>query len=105
LIINRKALPLLIAVLAVNLMSLTDAISTLLLMDNECVTETNPLINTLMEHDYLSYFGVKLLLTLLGTVICWHYYEHRVIARRLFNWISRIYCTLMVWHVVLLSMQ
>ncbi|MEW6127215.1 MAG: DUF5658 family protein [Acidobacteriota bacterium] len=99
----RKVWLLLAAVTAVNLMSLLDAISTLLLVDNDCCFELNPLINSLMEYHYLAYFGVKLLATLLGTIVCWHFYERRVSAQRALKVISRTYCVLLIWHGLLLT--
>src|SRR5262249_26547521 len=97
------AVPLLLAVLAVNVMSLLDAISTLLLMDTDSCIEINPLMNALMESNYLHYFEVKLGLTLFGSLICWHFYEQRGSARWAFKLISRTYCTLMLWHALLLT--
>lgn len=99
----RKVWLLLAAVVAINLMSLLDAISTLLLVDNESCFELNPLINFLMESHYLAYFGMKILTTLAGTLFCWHFYESRASAQRTLKFISRLYCLLMVWHGLLLS--
>jgi hypothetical protein len=83
-------------------MSLLDALSTLLLVDADSCVEANPLMNALMESNYLYYFVVKLGVTLFGTVICRHFYEQRGSARRAFKFISRTYCTLMLWHTLLL---
>src|SRR5262249_15859088 len=88
----RKALPLLAAVLAVNLMSVLDAISTLLLVDNDACVEVNPLMSDLMGSNYLHFLGVQLGVTFLGTLICWHYYEQRGSARWTLKFISRTYC-------------
>ena len=103
LIAYLQTVSLLIAVLAVNVMSLLDAISTLLLVDTDSCIETNPLMNGLMESNYLNYFAVKLGLTLFGTLICWHFYEQRSSARWAFKFIFRTYCTLMLWHGLLLA--
>lgn len=102
-IIYLKAVPLLIAVTAVNLMSLMDAICTMLLVDNDSCIELNPLMNALLAHNYLVFFGVKLLVTLFGTLLCWHFYERRASARMVFKIISRIYCSVMIWHCLLLT--
>jgi hypothetical protein len=96
-------MPLLIAVTAVNLMSLLDGINTVLLVDDDSCVELNPLVSALMAHNYLSFFGTKLVLTLLGTVLCWHFYERRASARNAFKLISRIYCSLMIWQALLLT--
>ena len=101
-IIYLKALPLLVAVTAVNLMSLLDGISTLLLVDNDSCVELNPLMNILMQYHYLSFFGVKLIITFFGTLFCWHFYGRKASARTLLKLISRIYCSVMLWHLLLL---
>ncbi len=98
-----KAMPLLIAVTAVNLMSLLDGISTLLLVDDEFCFELNPLVNLLMGHNYLSFFGVKIVMTLVGTLICWHLYERSASARFMLKTVSRIYCLVMIWHGLMLT--
>src|SRR5262245_30836735 len=54
--------PLLLAVLAINLMSLLDAISTLLLVDTDSCNETNPLMKALIDTNFLISFGVITLL-------------------------------------------
>ncbi len=92
-----------IAVTAVNLMSLLDAISTLLLVENGSYAELNPMMDALMGHNYLSFFGTKMMLTLLGTMLIWHFYERRASARLYLKFISRFYCVIMIWHGLLLS--
>src|ERR1044071_9545928 len=98
---DRKALPMLASVTAVNLMSLLDGVITLLLVDNDTCIDLNPLMKALMEHHYLSFFGIKLAVTLFGTLLCWQFYERRASARLLFKIISRIYCTVMIWQGLL----
>jgi hypothetical protein len=99
----RQAAPLLIAVVSINVMSLLDSINTFLLVGNDSVVELNPLMNALIARDYLQFFVVKLVLTLAGTLICWHYYARSVNARRALVSISRVYCAVMVWQTLLLS--
>jgi hypothetical protein len=84
-------------------MSLLDSINTFLLVDNDSILELNPLMSALIERDYLQFFVVKLVLTLAGTLICWHYYARSVNARRVLVFISRVYCAVMVWQTLLLS--
>jgi Domain of unknown function (DUF5658) len=99
----RQAGLLLIAVVSINLMSLLDSINTFLLVDNDSIVELNPLMNALIEHNYLQFFMVKLVHTLAGTLICWHYYARSGTARRGLVYISRVYCAVMVWQILLLS--
>jgi hypothetical protein len=101
--INFQTIPLLLAVLAVNVVSLLDAISSLLLVDIDSCNEINPLMGALMDANYLYYFGVKLGITLLGTIIFWHFYAKRDSARWAFNFILSTYCLLMLWHTLLLT--
>jgi hypothetical protein len=100
---TRQAARLLIAVAGINVMSLLDSINTFLLVDNDSILELNPLMSALIERDYLQFFVVKLVLTLAGTLICWHYYARSVNARRVLVFISRVYCAVMVWQTLLLS--
>ena|SRR5215208_5611196 len=99
----RQALPLLIAVVSINVMSLLDSINTFLLVGNDSIIELNPLMGALIERDYLHFFVVKLVLTFTGTLICWHFYARSRAARKVLVSISRVYCALMVWQTLLLS--
>jgi len=101
--VSLQAMHLLIAVLAVNMMSLLDAISTFLLLDTDRFLEINPLMEALMESGSLHFFGVKLGITLVGTLICWHFYEQRSSARWALKFTLRAYCTLMLWQGLLLT--
>jgi hypothetical protein len=84
-------------------MSLLDSINTFLLVGNDSIVELNPLMNTLIERDYLHFFVLKLVLTFAGTLICWHYYARSGAARKVLVTISRVYCGVMVWQAMLLS--
>ena len=46
---------------------------------------------------------MKLLITLVGTLVCWHLLERNGYARVVLTLISRIYCALMIWQALLLS--
>jgi hypothetical protein len=84
-------------------MSLLDAINTCLLVDNDSYIEINPLMRALMENNYLQYFAFKLGITLLGTLICWHFHKQQGYARWGLKFFSRTYCTLMLWQALLLT--
>ena len=84
-------------------MSLLDAISTFLLVDDDSYLELNPLMSALLEGSYLQFFGVKLGMTMLGTLVCWHYYERSANDRLGLKIISRTYCALMIWQALLLT--
>jgi Domain of unknown function (DUF5658) len=99
----RQAVPLIFPVLGINMMSLLDAAGTGFLLDKDLAIELNPLMNVLIAHSYFEFLIGKLLITLIGTLICWQYYEHRGCAGTVIKWISRVYCVLMIWHVLLLS--
>jgi hypothetical protein len=101
--VYRQTVYLFISVIAVNVMSLLDAISTLLLLENDSYIEINPLMKALMECNYLQYFGLKMGITLIGTVIFWHYYEQRASARMALKSLLRVYSTLMIWQTLLLT--
>jgi hypothetical protein len=101
--IYRRSVPLVMAIIVVNVMSLLDGISTFLLVDNDSCIEYNPLMSALLEHNYLQFFCFKLGITLLGTLICWHFYERQGSARWALKFISRTYCTLMLWQTLLLT--
>ncbi|HSB10461.1 MAG TPA: DUF5658 family protein [Blastocatellia bacterium] len=101
--ILRQAVPVIFAVIGINVMSLIDAISTELLVENDGFVELNPLMDVLIGNSYLPFFVVKLVITLAATLTCWHFYERRRAAGTVLKWTSRVYCALMVWHTVLLS--
>jgi hypothetical protein len=92
-----------VAVLAVNVMSLLDAISTFLLAENDTFVELNPVMQALLEGNYVDFLVVKLGVTLVGTVVCWHCYASSAHARTGLKIISRAYCTVLVWHALLLT--
>ena len=98
-----RSAPLVLVVTGVNLMSLLDAIVTLLLLGDDSRGELNPLMGALIERNYLHFLLVKSVLTFIGTVICWHYYDRKRSARTMLTWISRAYCGLMIWQGLLLS--
>jgi len=98
-----KNATLIAAIVTVNIMSALDATSTIYLVAHNHSSEMNPVMNALLERSYLLFFGVKLSITLVATLICWHYYERKRRARSILRVTSRIYCVLMAWHCVLLS--
>jgi fatty acid desaturase len=95
--------PLIAAIVTVNIMSVLDASSTIYLVAHNHSSEMNPVMNALIGRSYLLFFGVKLSITLVATLICWHYYERKRRARSILRVTSRIYCALMAWHCLLLS--
>ena len=99
----RGCLPLIVPVVGINLMSLLDAVSTGLLVDNESFIELNPLMDSLMRWGYLEFLVIKLAITLVGTLACWHCFERKGYARTLLTLVSRLYCALLIWQALLLS--
>lgn len=98
-----KNAPLIAALVTVNIMSVLDASSTIYLVAHNYSGEMNPVMNALIGRSYLLFLGVKLSITLVATLICWHYYERKRRARSILRVTSRIYCALMAWHCLLLS--
>ena len=98
-----SSLSLAAAVLAINLMSLLDAVSTILLVENDSFAELNPVMRHLLEGNCLDFLVVKLGVTLVGTVVCWQGYESGAYARTGLKIISRAYSLLLVWHALLLT--
>lgn len=98
----RQTAPLIMMVLAVNVMSLLDTVNTALLVDHCDYIELNPLTSAMSEHSYLLFIVEKLGITLVGTLICWHFYESRASARKGLKFVSRSYCLLMIWQALLL---
>lgn len=92
-----------VPVVAINLMSLLDAVSTGMIVDNYLFVELNPLMDALMGWGYFEFLVMKLLITLVGTLVCWHLLERNGYARVVLTLISRIYCALMIWQALLLS--
>lgn len=101
--ILQRTAPLVWVVTGVNLMSLLDAINTILIVGNDASGELNPLMAALIEHNLAVFFAFKLLLTLSSTLICWHFYDGRPKARVALRWISRFYCGVMMWQALLMS--
>jgi hypothetical protein len=99
----RQNVRLLMAVVAVNVMSLLDAISTILLSDDGSFVELNPVMSAALENSLLQFLAVKLGITLVGTLACWHCYERIAMARGGLHVISRLYCLVMVWQGLLLT--
>jgi hypothetical protein len=99
---KSNQLPLIAVILSVNLMSAIDALSTIYLVANNQTTELNPIMNSLIHHNFVLFFVVKLLITLVATLVCWHYYERRRKARMILKLASSFYCFLMAWHCLLL---
>jgi Domain of unknown function (DUF5658) len=99
----RRAVPLIWVVTGVNLMSLLDAVNTILIVGDDAAGELNPLMGALIERNIAVFFALKLLMTFSSTFICWHYYEEKQAARATLRWISCAYCCVMVWQALLLS--
>jgi len=99
----RQAAPLLWVVTGINLMSLIDAINTVLIVGSDASGELNPLMGSLVENHLPWFFALKLLMTLSSTLVCWHLYQTRATARVTLRWISRAYCGVMLWQGLLLS--
>src|SRR5690349_19272861 len=78
---KSKQLPLIAVILSVNIMSAIDAACTIFLVANNQTTELNPIMNALIHRNFVLFFVVKLLITLVATLVCWHYYERRRKAR------------------------
>ena len=97
-----KQLPLIAVILSVNIMSAIDAACTIFLVANNQTTELNPIMNALIHRNFVLFFVVKLLITLVATLVCWHYYERRRKARMILKLASSFYCLLMAWHCLLL---
>ena len=99
---GRRA-PLIAAIITVNIMSMLDAMSTVYLIAHNHSSEMNPIMDALIEQSYVLFFAVKLGLTLIATLVCWHYYERKRRARMILRLTSHVYCALMFWHCLLLS--
>src|SRR5690242_14255510 len=69
-----KNVPLIASILSLNIMSALDAISTIYLISQKHSTELNPAMEALMQHSYLLFFAVKMLITLVATLVCYYYY-------------------------------
>jgi uncharacterized membrane protein YeaQ/YmgE (transglycosylase-associated protein family) len=98
-----KNVPLIAAIITVNIMSALDAASTIYLVAHNYSGEMNPVMNALIGRSYVLFIGVKLSITLCATLICWYYYERKRRARTILKLTSRIYCVLMAWQCILLS--
>ena len=98
-----KNVPLIAAIITVNIMSALDATSTLYLVAHNYSSEMNPVMNTLIGHSYVLFFVVKMSITLSATLTCWYYYERKRRARTILKLTSRLYSVLMAWHCLLLS--
>ncbi|HKA19437.1 MAG TPA: DUF5658 family protein [Blastocatellia bacterium] len=95
--------PVIAAITAVNIMSALDAISTIYLVDHGYSDEMNPAMDALLGHSYVLFFLVKMSITLVATMVCWHYYGRRRRARMVLKLTSHIYSLLLAWHCLLLS--
>lgn len=91
------------AILSLNIMSALDAFSTIFLVANDYSSEMNPVMNALIERSYLLFLTVKISITIIATLVCWHYYDRWRTARTVLRLFSRVYCALMAWHCLLLS--
>jgi|SRR5215471_7817561 len=91
------------AIITVNVMSALDAFSTIYLVSHDYSAEMNPVMSALIEYDYVAFFLVKMLLTLIATLTCWHYYERKRRARTILKLTSHVYSVLLAWHCLLLS--
>jgi|GEM_PF-2587137 len=98
-----KNVPLIAAIITVNIMSLLDAASTLYLVGHNYSGEMNPVMSALIGRSYVLFIVVKVSITLSATIICWYYYERKRRARTIMKLTSRIYSVLMAWHCLLLS--
>jgi uncharacterized membrane protein YeaQ/YmgE (transglycosylase-associated protein family) len=98
-----KNVPLIAAIITVNIMSALDAASTIYLVAHKYSSEMNPVMNALIGRSYVLFFVVKMSITLVATLICWHYYERKRRARTILKLTSRIYSVLMAWHCIMLS--
>ena len=98
-----KNVPLIAAIITVNIMSALDAASTLYLVAHNYSGEMNPVMNALIGHSYVLFFVVKMSITLGATLTCWYYYERKRRARTILKLTSRLYSVLMAWHCLLLS--
>lgn len=90
-------------IITVNVMSVLDAASTIFLVANNHSAEMNPLMDALIQHSYVSFFAFKFSITMIATLICWHYYGRKRRARTILRLTTHIYCALMAWHCLLLS--
>ena len=102
-IVTGKNVPLIAAIITVNIMSLLDAASTLYLVGHNYSGEMNPVMSALIGRSYVLFIVVKVSITLSATIICWYYYERKRRARTILKLTSRIYSVLMAWHCLLLS--
>ena len=98
-----KNVPLIAAIVTVNIMSVLDAASTIYLVAHGYSGEMNPVMDALIGRSYVLFVVVKLSITLTATLICWHYYERKRRARTILKLTSRIYSLLLAWHCILLS--
>jgi hypothetical protein len=98
-----KNVPLIAAIITVNIMSALDAASTIYLVAHRYSGEMNPVMNALIGRSYLLFFGVKMSITLGATLICWYYYERKRRARTILKLTCRLYSVLMAWQCLLLS--
>jgi hypothetical protein len=100
---ERNTVPLIAAIISVNIMSALDAASTIYLVAHNYSVELNPFMNAFIEHNYMLFFVVKVSVTIVATLVCWYYYVRKPRARTILKLVSRFYCVLLAWHCVLLS--
>jgi uncharacterized protein DUF5658 len=98
-----KNATLIAAIITVNIMSALDAISTIYLVAHDYSDEMNPVMSALIDHSYVLFFAVKMLITLTATLVCWYYYGRKRRARTILKLTSHIYSVLLAWHCLLLS--
>lgn len=100
---RSENMPLIAAIITVNIMSALDASSTIYLVAHQYSSEMNPVMDALIDRSYVLFFLVKMLITGGATFFCWHYYERERRARSILRLTTRVYSCLLAWHCLLLS--
>jgi Domain of unknown function (DUF5658) len=98
---------LLVAAITILLLSLSDAVLTLILIDHGAV-ELNPIMAYLLRAGLLYFLGAKYLLTAAAVtaVLVFHYYPMRVLNKPLHSFLkvfTLIFSAVIVWQIYLIT--
>jgi len=84
-------------VLAAILMSAYDAVATMQHIGRGVAAEANPLMASLIQHNAITFFLVKMTLTAFGLLVC-YYFSHLRTARLGIKLVAGIYVFLCAYH-------
>ncbi|HMG32557.1 MAG TPA: DUF5658 family protein [Blastocatellia bacterium] len=88
-------------VLAAIVMSAWDAVATMQHIGRGVALEANPLMDTLIQRHALLFFGVKMLLTAMGLMVCYNY-SHLRTARIGIRFILGLYGFVCGYHLAII---